>query len=223
MLRTAFTALALVVVSLSTIVAQGVEPFAQSSVSSLPKSRFSGGVGVMTMPTDRLVAGFMMSLLYSSALSEHSELEFALSNHFGVQQSSFSQSLSPMPIPMPPSTQLMRNQYSWNYTTADATVFFTPSASRFRVGGGASVQYRQQTYFVTNENSQGRNAYLSAHEGLMMGANLKADYLLPLTATLDVGFRAQAHGLFLYVSSTELDRLLPDVQLSGLVFFSARL
>ncbi|MCU0424484.1 MAG: hypothetical protein MUF71_02540 [Candidatus Kapabacteria bacterium] len=221
MLRPVLTALALVVIGVSTVVAQGVEPFAQSPVSSLPKSRFSGGVGVMTMPTDRLVAGFMMSLLYSSALSEHSELEFALSNHFGVQQSLFSQSLSPMP--MPPSTQLMRNQYSWNYTTADATVFFTPPTSRFRVGGGASVQYRQQTYFVTNENLQGRNAYLSAHEGLMMGANLKADYLLPLTATLDLGFRAQAHGLFLYVSSNELYRLLPDVQLSGLVFFSARL
>lgn len=188
--------------------------------SVFPDGRLSAGVGAIFLPTDKISPGFLLSAMYSRSLLPGLEVEAAVQHHSGVSTTRFVSSASPRTT-FP--ADVFSNFYSWNCTSIDATLLFSPAPTGFRVGIGATVQVREQTYATDVLTfTQGSRSQFYHYQNVSLGGNLKVDYLLPLSPVLDVGLRAQWHVLFASGIGHEPPRMGTDMQGSALAFLSVR-
>jgi hypothetical protein len=149
----------------------------------------------------------MLSMLYARNLSPRTECEFSL-NYIGVQRFRDWQGR------VLPSDKYI--SVSW---TADATLMAQPFSGLFeRVRFGAGLSARYHAYTTTTQDGGSVNLGpagdtlsviaptrgLKLYQGLMLGANIKAEYMLPLSEVIDFSLRGQIHLFFppfVYTSS----------------------
>ncbi|MBD1208075.1 MAG: hypothetical protein H9535_06585 [Ignavibacteria bacterium] len=192
----------------------------EAPTSVFPDSRLSAGVGAIFLPTDKISPGFLLSAMYSRSLLPGLEVEAAVQHHSGVSTTRFVSSVSPRFVL---AADEFNNFYSWNCTSVDMAMLFSPAPVGFRFGIGATVQVREQTSATDILNfTQGSRPQFYHYQNVSLGGNIKVDYLLPLSPILDAGLRAQWHVLFASGIGYEPPRIVPDMQGSALAFLSVR-
>lgn len=192
----------------------------EAPASVFPDGRLSAGVGAIFLPTDKISPGFLLSAMYSRSLLPGLEVEAAVQHHSGVSTTRFVSSASPGTML---TSDGFNNFYSWNFTSVDATLLFSPAPTGFRFGIGATMQVREQTYATDVLTfTQGSRPQFYYYQSASLGGNIKVDYLLPLSPILDAGLRAQWHVLFASGIGYEPPRMIPDMQGSALAFVSVR-
>lgn len=192
----------------------------EAPASVFPDSRLSAGVGAIFLPTDKISPGFLLSAMYSRSLLPGLEVEAAVQHHSGISTTRFVSSASSGTAS---TADGYSDFYSWNCTSVDATLLFSPAPTGFRFGIGATVQVREQTYATDVLTfTQGSRPQFYHYQNASLGGNIKIDYLVPLSPILDVGLRAQWHVLFASGIGYEPPRMIPDMQGSALAFVSVR-
>jgi hypothetical protein len=177
-------------------------------------------IGVCGIASDRINPSLLLTAMYSRTIGQGLDLELSVQHTAGSRFSRYD-IVSPN-IDIVPS-KVLRTDYDlsfWNLTTADATVLFSPWTSGFRFGIGATLQNRQYGSANTLQvpSNQPPSTYYYG-ERLVLGGNLKIDYVVPLSKTLDIGLRTQAHILLFRLTGDDSVKVFADGTASASVFF----
>lgn len=189
-----------------------------STLPNAPQDFFSFGLSYQQSvgaPYFSLQLSPMFSALYAHKFSSWLEVEAAV--HFTGRSNSSN-------VPFGSSMSLAQ--------TFDISAMITPFAEskngleRLRIGGGVSLQNGTFTGTGAVANPQGvwelRDIFSSYQR---WGANLKLEYLMPISSNVDIGLRAQAYifsdpllkqGNYTVVGRTSL---LPTVSIGGFIRF----
>lgn len=182
-------------------------------------NRLGVAIGVCGIASDRINPSLLLSALYSRTILQGLDLEFSVQHTAGSRFSRYDP-VSPNIDIVPPL--VLRTDYDmsfWNLTTADATVLFSPWTSGFRFGIGATLQNRQYGSANTLQipSNQPPSIYYY-QERLVLGGNLKIDYVIPLSKTLDIGLRTQAHLLLFRLTGDDAVKVFADGTASASLF-----
>lgn len=128
--------------------------------------------------------GIMFSGLYAYSLTQMVDMEMSL-NYLGRTEWSLLSS----------GQSWGRLSSSW---TGDATFMFRlfDASDCFRIGVGPSVQWHGFTRGAsssTDQNGVTTRQPIQLYETTALGANLKLEYLIPISQKLDLGLRGQIH------------------------------
>jgi hypothetical protein len=166
------------------------EKMNDNSVSAVPTTvpflRHHAGVGLSWAGGTPTLGGdgIMFSGLYAYSLTPMLDMETSL-NYLGRAEVS-----------------LLSSGQNWGFLSSSWTGDVTfmarlfDASDRFRIGIGPSVQWHGFTRgstLSTDQNGVTTREPIQFYETTSLGANLKVEYLIPLSQKLDLGLRGQIH------------------------------